>query len=278
MNRPIEDRLVAALAARAEQVRPEDLEPIEVPERSRRPRPVVVLLMVAAACAVVIALPFVLGGGDDDSAPVQTPSVSETAPSPSEPTPEEPTPTTPTTEPPGATLIDQQRADVDGDGQPDTVRLVLQGNDPEEPGEGTLSVDLGSGSGGGTYVPFGYLRPLEPPLDLNGDGREQVLLQHTAGGDSAQLLVFTWHEGGIVQAQYDGDAFLGLELDGSGKVADYYVDEGALYSWLRGEPVGTGPVYEVEQWSWSINENRLEATPAGNACVDVTTEATPQPC
>ena len=80
MNRSIEDRVTAALDARAELVRPEDLGPMVVPDRPRRPRPAVVILLVAAAAAVVVALPFVLGGGDGsspDPAPEPTPSVTE---------------------------------------------------------------------------------------------------------------------------------------------------------------------------------------------------------
>lgn len=69
----VEDRLTGALAARAEQVQPEDLSPVEVPPTNRWRRPAG-LVLVAAACAALISIPFLLGGGaEDDSAPADRP-------------------------------------------------------------------------------------------------------------------------------------------------------------------------------------------------------------
>ena len=60
MSTLMEDRLAAALRARAEQVQPEDLRPVDVPVRplrdSRRPRRTAVLAgLAAAACAAAVA-------------------------------------------------------------------------------------------------------------------------------------------------------------------------------------------------------------------------------
>ena len=63
-----ETRLVAALAARADQVQPEDLRSAEVPEVAAPPRAVTFLRHPAAyavgiaAAAAAIAAPFVIGG------------------------------------------------------------------------------------------------------------------------------------------------------------------------------------------------------------------------
>lgn len=272
MSRSIEDRLVAALEARAELVTPEDLGPMVVPDRRRRG---VVLLLAAAAVAAVAAAPFVLdgGGGASEPGPVAPPSVGV-------PEPSEPEPTEAPTEPSDVVVVERQRADVDGDGRPDRVRVLLHSLSTDEPAEGSVAVSLAAGGTGVAAVPFGYAPELLPAVDVNGDGREQVLLRHTEGGDSASLLVYTWHEGALVPARIVGHAPLMLELDGRGKVVDHYVDARGLFSWRRLDPVDPGgaPIFMVEQWSWSVEGDRLVPTPAGQGCVDVTASDPPQSC
>jgi hypothetical protein len=283
MSRSIKDRLVAALEARAELVKPEDLGPIEIPRRHWRPRMGAGLLLAAAATAAVVATPFVLesGGGvspwPDPAAPpsaVSSPSESGPTATPSE------TPSEPVTGLSDLVVAGRQRADVDGDGRQDLVRLMLPSTNPDEPGAGAVEVSLASGARGAAEVPFGYPPDLLPAFDINGDGREQVLLSHTAGGDSAQLLVYTWHEGGLVRAVPDGRVPIALDLDGQGRVNHYYVDDRGLFSWQRLDPVGQagGPVFKVKEWSWAVEADRLVPTPAGSGCVDVTSTDPPQRC
>jgi hypothetical protein len=178
------------------------------------------------------------------------------------------------------TTVDRQRADVDGDGRPDRVRLMSNSPNTQEPGDGVIEVSLASGETGVAEVPFGYQGPLLPPFDVGGDGREQVLLSHTQGGDSAQLFVFTWHEDGLVRLEAPRNAPLVLELDGEGKAAHYYTDGRGLFSWLRLDPLEPpgGPWFHVKEWLWSVDGDRLVPTPAGSACVDATSDAPPQPC
>ena len=69
-----EDRLVAALQARADQVRPEDLAPLVTPEPTRsRPRWGAYAL-AAAAIAAVVAAPFVVDALRHTSAPEPGPA------------------------------------------------------------------------------------------------------------------------------------------------------------------------------------------------------------
>jgi len=79
---PIEDRLTAALAARAEQVRPEDLGPPQDLAQRRPTRASVVRALLAAAVVVgIVAAGVALwprGGGVD--APPAGPTPSPTAP------------------------------------------------------------------------------------------------------------------------------------------------------------------------------------------------------
>jgi hypothetical protein len=108
---------------------------------------------------------------------------------------------------------------------------------PDGMAEGLVEVTLATGATGGAAVPPGYPPRLLPAFAINRDGRDQVLLSHTAGGDEAQLLVYTSLDDTLVRARVDGDAPLALGLDGEGKYADYYRDERGLISWLRGDRV-----------------------------------------
>jgi hypothetical protein len=283
MNSTIEDRLAAALDARAELVRHEDLRPLEVPTTPRMGAPAragVLLLAAAAATAAVVATPFVLDGSDGrapEHGPAQTPSAGVSEPSePSEPEPSKPSEASETpVVPADAIVVDRQQADVDGDGRPDRVRLLLDGPSAQDWGVGFVEASLAAGGTAVAEVPEGY-PGLEPAFDLNDDGREQVLLSYTQGGDSAQLLVYTWHDGGLVLAQKEGDAPLGWE-EFEGQMVGYYTDDRGLVSWLRGKSVG-GSTYEVEQWSWAVDGDRLVPTPVASACFDVLTDAQPRPC
>ena len=111
-----EDRLIAALAARADQVQPEDLRAPEVPEAApavtflRRPAAYAVGI---AAAAAAIAAPFVVGGLGSDDAP---PPPATNSPSPTlEPQPDI-----------GGNWPVTQRlkVDLDGDGTPEQVRVA----------------------------------------------------------------------------------------------------------------------------------------------------------
>ena len=278
MSSTIEERLAAALDARAELVTPQDLRPLEMPAAPRRhARSAGVLLLAAAATAAVVSAPFVLegdGGVSPEPGPAEPPSVGVSEP------PESTAPSEPPTVPSDMTVVDRQRADVDGDGRPDRVRLLSNSPNTQEPGDGVVQVSLASGATGVAEVPFGYQGPLLPAYDIDGDGREQVLLSHTQGGDSAQLFVFTWHEDGLVRLEAPRDVPLVLELDGEGKAAHYYTDDRGLFSWRRLDPLEPpgGPWFRVEQWSWSVDGDRLVPTPAGSGCIDVTSDDPPQRC
>lgn len=257
----VEDRLAAALEARAELVAPEDLRPIEIPPRGRLP--VGVLLLAAAATAAVIAAPFLVEDGSRTApsyGPAGSPSVGTSQSSESEPT----DPPESHSLPADLLEVARQRADVDGDGRPDQVRVLVDAPTPNEPGGGFVEVSLAAGGTGVAEAPFGYLGPVEPALDVNGDGRDQVLVGHTPGGDSSRLLVFTWHEDDLVLTTTEGKAPLGSEESGN-YVAGYYTQDRGLFSWSTRDLVG--PTHTIEEWSWSVDGDRLVPTPVGMSCV-----------
>jgi hypothetical protein len=273
MSSTIEDRLAAALEARAELVTPEDLGPIEVPGRPRLRRGAV-LLLAAAATAAVVAVPFVLGDfGTSDTQPTHKPSLGVPSQTPSgQPTDE------PTDRPSDVEVEARLQADVDGDGRPDDVR-VLFGGGPDEVAAGSVEVTLATGVTSSAPVPDAYAPDVLRPYDMNGDGHDQVLLKHTAGGDTEPLLVYSWDDGRLVQLKQDPRPPLALGLDGEGRTADYYRD-GGLISWERLRPVdpGGGPLFHVRQWLWLVTGDRLSPVPRGQACVDATTSEPPGPC
>ncbi len=279
MSNLIEDRLAAALEARAELVAQDDLTPIKIPEPPRRRGRGTVILLVAAASAAVIATPFILRAGDDDSSPgpTHTPSVAVTEPT-TEPSPTQPTQTETNPDLRDVTVAGRQRADVDGDGRPDQVKLVT-GTLPNGGMGGTIEVSLASGETGSAAAPPNYYLDLLPAFDINRDGRQQVLVS-ASGGDEAARIVFNWYDGGLVRAEIVGKAPLALGLDGQGRYADYYTDDRGLFSWLRQDAIDSagGPIFNVKVWSWLVEGDRLVSSPAGHGCVDVTTEDIPQPC
>jgi hypothetical protein len=274
MSNGIEDRLTAALAARAELVTADDLRPLEVPDRPRGPRARVVIALAAAAAAVAIAVPFAIariGGDHADRGPVGPPPTQPSATQTTE-QPEQPTD--------AGDVIARQRADVDGDGRPDDVRVIVTARRGGG-SEGVVEVTLASGETGSASWPVGYPPRLLPAFSINRDDRWQVLLRHTAGGDEAQVLIYSWADGaGLVRARVASQAPLALGLDGQGTYTDYYTDAFGLHSWLRGEPVKPGgwPMFHVQDWVWTLDGDQLTAKPDGDLCIDATAHDPPTSC
>lgn len=163
--RPIEERLTAALQARADQVTPEDLTPIAVPKARRSRRPVLLAAAVAAAVvAAVVAVPL-LGDQGREIRPAPAPNQT------SDPTP---------------TVAQGSRSltvDMDGDGTKDRVRLK----------DGGLEVVLGNGTAGsGASVAPGSV--LLPPVTDAGTKNPLVIALPPAGSDQPATTV-TYDEG-----------------------------------------------------------------------------------
>ncbi|HSS68152.1 MAG TPA: hypothetical protein VLK34_06335, partial [Nocardioidaceae bacterium] len=139
MSATIEDRLGAALEARAELVTSDDLRPLAVPDRPAHGRRRTVLVVSAAAAGVVaITAPFViarLASSHPDGGPIG-------------PLPTPPSATQASEQPTDAgDVIARQQADVDGDGRPDDVRVVVTARRGGG-SEGVVEVTLASGDTG----------------------------------------------------------------------------------------------------------------------------------
>jgi hypothetical protein len=227
-----------------------------------------VLLAVAVAVAAVVAAPFALGG--DDATPPPAPhSAAPSTPPSSSPTADD-----------DMVPLDEQQADVDGDGRPDEVRL-LRGPEPqgEKQAEGAVEVTLADGATGKAPVPLGYFSKLLPALDINRDGHEQVMFDFTAGGDGAPLLVYGWYDGGLVSLESDPHIGLGSSMVDGLPGSGYYVEDGGLFSWGRTAPFDPErPIGEVDVWSWTVEGDRLVATPEERRCMNLMVEDQPHLC
>ncbi len=281
-----EDRLIAALAARADQVHPEDLRAPEVPEVAstvtflRRPAAYAVGI---AAAAAAIAAPFVIGGlGSDDS--------------PMPPASEGPSPTPlPQTDVGGDwPVITRQGVDLDGDGTPERVRLRAEPGEPLIGPRVRLESDL---SGGGAV--FGIVDSGEvsvnfmDPVDLDGDGAEELMLNR----DHSDGLTTDW----VVVDVVDGQ-LVALEQDGSAPLSggdvpdpddpdlafatDRWIspDESALFSArsLRsfaryGMSFEVPDPYAAQVWTWEIDGLRLVPVAQDQLCISQV-EETREPC
>lgn len=251
MSTLMEDRLAAALRARAGQVRPEDLRPLDVPaagmRRSRR-RTAVVAGLAAAAVAAAVAGPLLLGGQDGTGSP-----------QPSGPT--EPGPTGSPAPPLG-----EVTADVDGDGRDDRARLV------EEAVATLLVVDLASGDRGVARVPAGVPGTVLTAGDLgSGPGAELVVPVSNRPHDLP--VVYTWLDAaGLVEATYPDSGVEGWRADVPQN--RWTVRENGLRTWEAESIPGDG---RYPYWDWSVDGRaRLRPGPVRLGCASP--EDAPAPC
>ena len=223
MSTQMEDRLGAALRARAEQVQPEDLGPVEVPEQGALPwRPVLLGLAAAAAVAAVV-LPFAVGGPSGEPQPAPPAG-------------------------PGLVEPDVNRQDVDGDGRLDNVSIDW------EQSEGTYDVvvDL---AGGDTLRNPGRaetLPELLPAVDLDGNGGSDVMLRV---GDKPSVMpaVYTWLDReGLVRAPFPEEEVNGWQ-PGSAQNR-WAVRDDRLATWeILGDE--RDPLEQVAFWTWRLSDD-----------------------
>ncbi len=240
---PIEERLSAALNARADQVTHEDLTTLLVPARRRSRRAAVVAAgLSAAVVAAVVAVPLVAG----DRGTEPRPAPPATDPSPSAP--------------------QQQRAevtaDLDGDGEDD--RAWIAG--------GELHVAVSSGTSFG--IPVSPGTRLLPPVTDAGTVNPVVVAVPPAGADEPGTTVA--YSGNTLTA---ADLPDGVEL-GPGRTV--WVDAvGALMVAEYDARVPENQRVRVAATSYSrarSGAGLIDAHDAGDLCWDRVTHAHPVAC
>jgi hypothetical protein len=270
----LEDRLSAALTARADLVQPEDLRPaspppVVVPLR-RRPA---VYLLAAAACAAVAAVPFLIRGGGDSVSPrpVDTPSVTPNG-----------------DQVRGADwpeIYSYDGYDVDGDGEGDHV--VIRKESSEELAKGTRRLEVQLSSGGTAAVLLDYdtydINGIDP-VDLDGDGADEIL--YYRGTEPAEIGVVRYVDGALVDLEVADDPGLTNQYDDQGRIRTWWVRDHLLFasrSVEGGFVLGDGgkPIpqrYPVEVWTWTVDGGSAVPVPQGEECVLSRQATRPFPC
>jgi hypothetical protein len=269
----IEDRLSAALAARADLVQPEDLRhgtpPAAVVVPLRR-RPATYLL--AAACAAAVSVPVLVTSlGDGEPAPPST------------------IPATPNgDEVAGAywpVVYDYDGYDVDGDGQGD--RLVIRTRSGEvlttEPRR--LEAHLSSGGTTAIVLDYGsYDLGATGPVDLDGDGADEIV--YWRGTETEEMGVLRYADGALLDLEVPADPGLTSMNDEQGRLRARWIRDGQLFS-SRSEEGGFEPGdggkplpqrYPVEVWTWTIDGQALAPVSQGQQCVEALEQTRPFPC
>lgn len=274
-----EDRLVAALQARAEQVRPEDLAPLVTPEPvSGRPRWGAYAL-AAAAIAAVVAAPFAVDAVRDTTAPEPGPAAPSASPVPSASA--DATPPAPK----GRLHTVRGTADVDGDRQPDAVTMTYRTGRQVTTFDLHVSVTLATGEQSTATADVSWEPTLEPARDIDGDGRD-LLVVRGEGGDSDVPQLFAYRQGRLQHLATAQDAPpLTNGVDADGRVLRWWFDaEGRMFSARSTQPLGQRTAVRVEVYRWTVRPAPgggplLGATRlAGTQCFDLVKDDTPHPC
>lgn len=283
----IEDRLSAALEARAEQVQPEDLRPADVPAQRasvtwlRHPATYVA---AAAACAAVIATPFLMNAGDGGSEPSPAPSVV-----PSE---------RPAQEDVGGDWpieFPSDPVDVDGDGVKDQLRLRQEPGEPLVGPQVRIEVDLSATGDSvfGVFASLGSLVNVAYAADLDADGDRELVVFRDRGLNLPHA-VLALRDGRLVEVeQPDAPLLVTGNIPAEGgtdRDSRVWTKGGALYSYLSvdsfsgGEPLDLPLVYPVEVTQWTLEGDVLVPREVARQCVDnrstdpTTYDGLPVPC
>jgi hypothetical protein len=247
MSTHLEDRLTAALTARADLVQPEDLGSLAPPAATYSLRRSTALL---AAASVVIA---------GTIAAVLLTSRNDDRPEPAKPLPD------------GYAEIGRATGDVDGDGRDDLVRLARRES------SASLVVDLATAERLTKTLPAGGLPELVGLADVGTPARV-IVTRHPGERKDFTLAVHAFDEGRLVQVRESKDSDERLRQRGSDVRIGYSIDP-ELTVWRF---AGAGPeVEEVRVVNWTLKSGELvgrfgefrclhQGDPVPRACADIT--------
>lgn len=273
----LEERLRAALTARAELVRPEDLTPL-APVADLRSRWQAPWVLLATAAAVLLVLGVVLQGTGG------RPRSDDVAPRPDRPRVELPADV-------GrdwkvADLSTPARLDLDGDGTPERVEFLAE---PTKDFDGRIRLQTTLSTTGGEAYGIAELgttigTTALQPIDADSDGDQELVLWYddvTAVGGGGYPLVFDLREGLLVQAVAEDPGLLvrgDVPVPGAGtehyemvRIHDYWIDGGRLLSSRSVNAYAAGNMtllrpetIVVDTWEWTLGEDGvLTASDAG---------------
>lgn len=264
----MEERLRAALAARAHQVHPESLRQ-DPPEPAARPwwrapgsygllAAVAVLVLVIPVAAIVL-----LRGGD--APPVASGPTESDSPE-----------TTTSSDGREWTEIESRVADFDGDGADDVARVIAE--DPTTvTGEVRVEVELASGGDPVWGVPLGN-RPvgLADAADVDLDGVPEVLVQ--VGADPRSLVVLAVSDGSDLLAVLHNGSKISRGIGAKGFQHHWWLDQDGLWSWVssKGDKEDADE-FLVELTHW-LPENGLTEAPTETCLINIDAPEDPELC
>ena len=275
-GREIEQRLRAALTARAELVRPEDLRPL-APVVDLRPRWQAPWVLLATAAVVLLILGVIFQGLD-------SPRSDRLAPKPDVPQLELPADIGRDWK--TADMSRAARLDLDGDGVEEKVTFLAE---PTKEYDGRTRLETTLSTTGeeaygiaelGTTIGTTALEP----IDADSDGDQELVLWYddvTAVGGGGYPLVFDLREGLLVQAVPEDPGLLvrgDVPVPGAGtehyemvRIHHYRIDGGRLLSSRSVNAYAAGNMtllrpetIVVDTWEWTLGEDGvLTASDAG---------------
>lgn len=228
----LETRIGAALAARAEQVTPQDLRHVGPPVVPLRRRTTPVLLLAAAASVLLAVVLTLVMPGDDRVSPAPEPKDPEVVRPPDVGKAWDRAPMSP-----------PYAIDLDGDGRDEKVRFRSDRDRPEDGRvrlETTLTSD-GTDVYGVVDLEYGGgVTPLEP-IDADDDGDQELVLYRTDPDDAMATLpiVLDLRDGVLVQAPPSDPDLLRIgTVEAAGgtehydlvRLEDYWIEDGQLHS------------------------------------------------
>ncbi|HEX6232426.1 MAG TPA: hypothetical protein VFZ63_04805 [Jiangellaceae bacterium] len=244
--------------------------------------------LVASGLAAVVAAGFAASSVVDFPRAAQDPGYAN-SPSAAVSVAPRPAPSTPPSRPGEPTLAeyDQARADVNGDGSADVIRILGAEADAADGQEETMAsadvrVDVEL-TGSRAEMVLVLDETLVPTIvgtpDLDGDGAAELVLSFS-GGDAGWLKVFTWNGENVVKAEPDPDSLSDLIDNGGlysqeGVASSVLADDG-LISWV---PIGdeSAPA-EVRVWTWQLHGMLLVAAEAEQTQCFRPGQQYPRPC
>lgn len=285
----LEERLRAALGARAELVRPEDLEPLPAPVVELRPAWRSPWTLLATAAVVLLVLGVVLQGVGGRARSDQI------APQPDRPRLDLSVDVGRDWQP---DLSTPARLDLDGDGTRETVEFL---GEPTKKYDGRTRVQTTLSSTGeeaygvvelGTTIDLSAL----DPIDADGDGDQELVLYTTplGGGPGApyEPVVLDLRDGLLVRAvPEDAELLAGGDVPVDGSATEYYdlvhlqsfeVRRGTLVSTRSvnafaraagGMTVLRPETYVMDTYAWSLDEDGV-LRPGAPGCLVHVPEAT----
>lgn len=273
----LEARLRAALAARADLVRGEDLTPLAT-ITPLRPRWATPWVLLAAAAVVLLVLGVALQGVGSRT------RSDEVAPEPDAPRLELPADVGRDWE--ADDLSSPARLDLDGDGRREQVEFLAE---PAEDFDGRVRLQTTLSTTGeqaygiaelGTTIGTTAL----DPIDADDDGDQELVLyvdDLTAVGGGGHPLVFDLRDGLLVQAAVEDPDLLArgqVPVPGEGtehyemvRVHDYWIEDGDVWSSRSVNAFASGNMYlfrpersVVDTWRWVLGDDGvLRAEEAG---------------